>query len=68
MAHFAGLDPSAAETPVCIVDDTGRVILDQLGREQPADTLSSNLARVASSYNGSARRSAGGTAARRLGT
>ena len=27
MDHFAGLDVSVKETNVCIVDDTGRIVL-----------------------------------------
>jgi transposase len=29
MAHFVGLDVSVKETSVCVVDDTGKVILEQ---------------------------------------
>jgi transposase len=29
MAHFVGLDVSVKETSVCVVDDAGRVILEQ---------------------------------------
>jgi hypothetical protein len=29
MAHFVGLDVSVKETSVCVVDDAGKVILEQ---------------------------------------
>jgi len=29
MAHFVGLDVSVRETSVCVVDDVGKVILEQ---------------------------------------
>jgi transposase len=29
MAHFAGLDVSVKQTSVCVVDDVGKVILEQ---------------------------------------
>jgi len=33
MDHFAGLDVSANETSVCIVDDTGRIVREGEGGE-----------------------------------
>ena len=38
MAHFVGLDVSMKETSVCIVDDTGKVILEQKVLTEP-DTI-----------------------------
>ena len=45
MAHFVGLDVSVKETSVCVVDDTGKVILEQKVPTKPADiiTLLSSL-------------------------
>ena len=45
MAHFVGLDVSVKETSVCVVDDTGKVILEQKVPTEPADiiTLLSSL-------------------------
>jgi hypothetical protein len=31
--HFAGLDVSVKETSVCIVDDTGKIILERVASE-----------------------------------
>src|SRR5437763_11251455 len=39
MAHFVGLDVSAKETSVCVVDDTGKVILEQKVATEPADII-----------------------------
>jgi len=39
MAHFVGLDVSVKETSVCVVDDTGKVILEQKVPTEPADIL-----------------------------
>src|ERR1700686_1975069 len=39
MAHFAGLDVSVKETSVCVVDDTGKVILEQKVPTEPADII-----------------------------
>ena len=39
MAHFVGLDVSVKETPVCIVDDAGKVILEQKVPTEPADII-----------------------------
>ena len=36
MAHFVGLDVSVKETSVCIVDDAGKVILEQKVPPEPA--------------------------------
>src|ERR1700693_898798 len=36
MAHFVGLDVSVKETSVCVVDDTGKVILEQKVPTEPA--------------------------------
>jgi len=45
MAHFVGLDVSVRETSVCVVDDAGKVILEQKVPTEPADiiTLLSSL-------------------------
>jgi predicted NBD/HSP70 family sugar kinase len=37
MAHFVGLDVSVKETSVCVVDDAGKVILEQQLPTEPAD-------------------------------
>ena len=39
MAHFVGLDVSVKETSVCVVDDTGKVILEQKVPTEPADII-----------------------------
>ena len=39
MAHFVGLDVSVKETAVCVVDDTGKVILEQKVATEPADII-----------------------------
>src|SRR5438046_9994894 len=36
MAHFVGLDVSVKETSVCVVDDAGKVILEQKVLTEPA--------------------------------
>ena len=38
MAHFVGLDVSVKETSVCVVDDAGKVILEQKVLTEP-DTI-----------------------------
>ena len=38
MAYFVGLDVSVKETSVCVVDDTGKVILEQKVLTEP-DTI-----------------------------
>src|SRR3984885_11072400 len=35
MDHFAGLDVSVKETSVCIVDGTGRIVMDLRGASEP---------------------------------
>src|SRR5271156_956228 len=39
MVHFVGLDVSVKETSVCVVDDTGKVILEQKVPTEPADII-----------------------------
>ena len=39
MAHFVGLDVSVKETSVCVVDDTGKVILEQKIPTEPDDII-----------------------------
>jgi hypothetical protein len=39
MAHFVGLDVSVKETSVCIVDDAGKVILEQKVPTEPEDII-----------------------------
>src|SRR5262244_3143302 len=39
MAHFVGLDVSVKETSVCVVDDAGKVILEQKAPTEPADII-----------------------------
>src|SRR6202047_3255334 len=39
MAHYAGLDVSVKETSVCVVDDAGKVILEQKVRTEPEDII-----------------------------
>ena len=39
MAHFVGLDVSVKETSVCVVDDAGKVILEQKVLTEPADVI-----------------------------
>src|SRR3984893_388392 len=39
MAHFVGLDVSVKATSVCVVDDTGKVILEQKVPTEPADII-----------------------------
>ena len=39
MAHFVGLDVSVKETSVCVVDDAGKVILEQ--KVRPSRPISS---------------------------
>ena len=38
MVHFVGLDVSVKETSVCVVDDVGKVILEQKVPTEPAKT------------------------------
>ena len=39
MVHFVGLDVSVKETSVCVVDDAGKVILEQKVPTEPADIV-----------------------------
>src|SRR5256885_13586259 len=39
MAHFVGLDVSVKETSVCVVDDAGKVILEQKVPTGPSDII-----------------------------
>ncbi len=39
MTHFVGLDVSVKETSVCVVDDAGKVILEQKVPTEPADII-----------------------------
>ena len=39
MAHFVGLDVSVKETSVCVVDNAGKVILEQKVLTEPADII-----------------------------
>src|SRR2546427_7434966 len=39
MAHFVGLDVSVKATSVCVVDDAGKVILEQKIPTEPADII-----------------------------
>src|SRR6516225_7222362 len=39
MVHFVGLDVSVKETSVCVVDDAGKVILEQKVQTEPADII-----------------------------
>ena len=40
MVHFAGLDVSMKVTSVCVVDDAGKVILEQRAPTEPAAIIS----------------------------
>jgi predicted NBD/HSP70 family sugar kinase len=39
MVHFVGLDVSVKATSVCVVDDAGKVILEQKVPTDPADII-----------------------------
>jgi len=39
MVHFAGLDVSVKATSVCVIDDAGKVILEQKVPTEPADII-----------------------------
>jgi hypothetical protein len=39
MVHFTGLDVSAKATSVCVIDDTGKVVLEQKVPTEPADII-----------------------------
>src|SRR5215468_3489236 len=49
MAHFVGLDVSVKETSVCVVDDAGKVILEQKVLTEP-DTIIALLSSPGASY------------------
>ena len=49
MAHFVGLDVSVKETSVCVVDDAGKVILEQKVLTEP-DTIIALLTSLGVSY------------------
>ena len=42
--HFVGLDVSVKTTSVCVVDDAGKVILEQKIPTEPADIIAPALA------------------------
>ena len=39
MAYFAGLDVSVKTTSVCVIDDAGKVVLEQKVPTEPADII-----------------------------
>src|SRR5262252_1533063 len=39
MVHFAGLDVSVKATSVCVIDDAGKVVLEQRAPTEPADII-----------------------------
>src|SRR5436190_19012714 len=39
MAYFVGLDVSVKETSLCVVDDAGKVILEQKVPTEPSDII-----------------------------
>jgi len=39
MVHFVGLNVAVKETSVCVVDDAGKVILEQKVLTEPADII-----------------------------
>ena len=39
MVHFAGLDVSVKTTSVCVIDDAGKVVLEQRVPIEPADII-----------------------------
>ena len=49
MAHFVGLDVSVKETSVCVVDDAGKVILEQKVPTEP-DTIIALLTSLGVTY------------------
>ena len=49
MAHFVGLDVSVKETSVCVVDDAGKVILEQKVPTEP-DTIIALLTSLGATY------------------
>src|SRR4030095_5945568 len=50
MAHFVGLDVSVKETSVCVVDDAGKVILEQKVLTEP-DTIIALLTSLGTTYD-----------------
>ena len=57
MTHFVGLDVSVKETSVCVVDDAGKVILEQKVPTEPADIIEL-LSSISASSAGSGSRPA----------
>ena len=51
MAHFVGLDVSVKVTSVCVVDDAGKVILEQKVPTEP-DTIIALLTSLGATYGG----------------
>ena len=49
MAHFVGLDVLVKETSVCVVDDAGKVILEQKVLTEP-DTIIALLTSLSATY------------------
>ena len=39
MVYFAGLDVSVKTTSVCVIDDAGKVVLEQRVPTEPADII-----------------------------
>jgi transposase len=39
MVHFAGLDVSVKATSLCVIDDAGKVVLEQRAPTEPADII-----------------------------
>ena len=39
MVHFTGLDVSVKTTSVCVIDDAGKVVLQQKVPTEPADII-----------------------------
>ena len=39
MVHFTGLDVSVKTTSVCVIDDAGKVVLEQKVPTEPADII-----------------------------
>ena len=46
MVHFVGLDVSVKTTSVCVVDDAGKVILEQKIPTDPADIIRKRTSRA----------------------
>src|SRR4030095_1177706 len=49
MAHFVGLDVSVKETSVCVVDDAGKVVLEQKVPTEP-DAIIALLTSLGATY------------------